>query len=168
MALLDYLQQRRSEIEAQIKALKAELGEIRVATDALTSSDVVSVSTSGVTAFRTKQSAVREGTIKDWVLRALEDVPEGLETDDVTQRVQDIGGPEVPRNSMTPQLSRLKRDGLITQVGRNWQLVKKRMTPEEAFGEGPPQMSGQPPFRPALADAVQEPNYLEDEDPFSL
>ncbi|MFL5297394.1 MAG: hypothetical protein ACJ798_13515 [Phenylobacterium sp.] len=119
MALLDYLAERRLEIEAQIKTLKGELAEIRIAEAALTG---VPTGRSVVSSHSGVSSVVREGSIKDWVLRALAQAPFGLETERVIEAVHRAGGPEVPRSSMTPQLSRLKAAGLITQYGRVWAI----------------------------------------------
>lgn len=119
MALLDYLSERRASIEAQMKALRAELAEIRIAEEALAGnspSRTAVVSSKG-------SSLVRAGSIKDWVLKALAHEAQGLETDGVISKVSEVGGPDVPRNSMTPQLSRLKADGLIEQHGRLWRLL---------------------------------------------
>jgi len=121
MALSDYLASRRAEIEAQIKALRAELTEIRIAEDALAGA----TPTRAAVASATGPATVRTGSIKDWVLKALMHEPEGLETDAVIFKVREIGGPEVSRNSMTPQLSRLKAARLIGQEGRLWRLPSK-------------------------------------------
>lgn len=117
MALIDYLDERREAIEAQIKALKAELAEIRIAEAALRGEPeakraiVVAPGT-----------IIRTGTIKDWVLKALNAFEAGLETDAVIEAIRKMGGPIVERSSMTPQLSRLKAAGLIEYNGRNWRL----------------------------------------------
>jgi hypothetical protein len=138
MALLDYLSGRRAEIEAQIKTLKGELAEIRIAEAALLGG---APGKTVVTSVR-GPSVVREGSIKDWVLKALQDHPSGLETEDVIISIVRIGGPSVPRNSMTPQLSRLKGAGLIEQAGRYWRLLSLNRPPnEETPGVSPPDAS---------------------------
>ena len=123
MALRDYLDYRRAALEAEIKVLQAELAEIRAAEAAISGLDggapVVAVR-------RQRQNqTVREGSIKAWILKVLDqyELDGGLVTDDVIRAVEVMGGPEVPRNSMTPQLSRLKKGGLIMQQGRKWRLM---------------------------------------------
>lgn len=133
MALLDYLSERRAAIEAQLKALRGELAEIRIAEEALmggvpTRTPVTTAKGSGL---------VRPGSIKDWVLKALAIEPDGLDTDAVIYKVIEIGGPTVPRNSMTPQLSRLKADGLLVQEGRLWKLLSKAQKEEAPSGYQP-------------------------------
>jgi hypothetical protein len=121
MALKDYLDTRRTEIEADIKRLRAELADIKKAEAA-----VYGGPGDQPPARRTRRgTGVRVGSIKDWILRALRREPLGLETEDVIAAVQAIGGPVVPRNSMTPQLSRLKAAGLVTLDGRLWRIVQE-------------------------------------------
>ena len=118
MALTDLLNQRRAEIAQQIKALKAELDEIQIAQDALAGGKQTRAPvgrSSGV---------VRFGSFKHWILQALQTVPDGLETDDVIRTVLSMGGPEISRSSMTPQLSRLKAATLVEQVGRRWRIAR--------------------------------------------
>lgn len=119
MALLDYLSARRAEIEAQMKALKGELAEIRVAEAALNGAPTGRTAVSGPQG----GGVVREGSIKDWVLKALSTYQGGMTTDGVRAAVAGLGGPDVPRNSMTPQLSRLKAAALIELDGRLWRLA---------------------------------------------
>jgi hypothetical protein len=87
---------------------------------------------------------VRARSIKDWILKALgtDDYYSGLVTDDVITAIGVIGGPEVSRSSITPQLSRLKADKLIEQEGRHWRLVR-RVLPQkdETPGGGTPGVS---------------------------
>lgn len=127
MALMDYLSTRRSEIEAHIKALRAELAEIRIAEAALSGEGV------GKTVVTTPKgpAVVREGSIKDWILRALTQAPEGLYTEGVITAIQTIGGPEVARSSITPQLSRLKAEGLVTYEVNKWWLLSRSDRNEE-------------------------------------
>jgi hypothetical protein len=135
MALLDYLTTRRGEIEAQMKALKAELAEIRIAEEALVGGQTTRTVMSGTRG----SSTVRAGSIKDWIMKALMQASKGLETDEVIEAVTAIGGPTVLRNSMTPQLSRLKGAGLIEQEGRLWRLVSHNAAQnDEALGVQPP------------------------------
>jgi hypothetical protein len=110
------LNARRAEIEAEIKALKLELEQVRAAEEAI-------AAISGEKP-KAKPSGVRNGSIKDWILKALETERAGLDTEGVISVVSFLGGPEVLRSSMTPQLSRLKSAGLIALDGRKWLLPK--------------------------------------------
>lgn len=118
---------RRVEIEAQIKTLKGELAEIRIAEAALAGGDTSRAPVSS----QQGPGAIRKGTIKHWVLLALAESGEPLTTEKVIEAVNIIGGPDVPRNSMTPQLSRLKAEGLIELDGRLWRLAPTRPQNDE-------------------------------------
>lgn len=133
MKLKEYLANRRAEIDAEIKALKAELAEIRIAEDALSGAPTGKT----VVASPKGPAVVREGSIKDWVLKALAHMPQGGETEQIITAISLLGGPLVPRNSMTPQLSRLKADELLELHGRLWRLAQKDETP----GVSPPDAS---------------------------
>lgn len=118
MALSDYLAERRQAIEAELKALKAELAEIKIAEEALQGR--ISARPVGVIVHRAM--TIREGSIKDWILKVLALGPHGMETDDIIATAKTIGGPEIPRSSITPQLSRLKSAGFIEYDGHFWRL----------------------------------------------
>jgi hypothetical protein len=122
MPVTELLAQRRAEIEAEIKKLRAELGQIRAAEEA-----IASMSGEMAPAPRSRRASgsanVRAGSIKDWIIKALTDHPAGLETEGVIDAVEKLGGPQVPRNSMTPQLSRLKASGYVALDGRLWRRV---------------------------------------------
>jgi len=123
MTLRAYLLSRSAAIEAEIKVLEVELAEIRVAQAAI-SGEADAIPSTPIRR-RRRPTTVRDGSIKAWILRVLAEFePDGgLVTDDVIHAVEAMGGPEVLRNSMTPQLSRLKANGVITQQGRRWKLA---------------------------------------------
>lgn len=133
MSLKNYLAERRAEVEAQIKALKAELTEIRVAEEALSGNG------GGRSVLNTSRgpAVVRDGSIKDWIIKALTINPFGLETDNVINEIVQMGGPTVERSSVTPQLSRLKSSGLIEKRGRLWQLPIQTQREETPDGYQP-------------------------------
>lgn len=117
MSLRDYLSARREEIEAQIKALRSELNEIKIAEAALSGDGervAMTILPGG--------NAIRPGSIKDWVIKALTAYPDGLDTEALIEAVRKMHGPIFLRSSTTPQLSRLKSAGLIRQDGRLWRL----------------------------------------------
>lgn len=145
MALLDYLSSRRAEIEAQMKALRGELAEIRLAEQALLGNAPGKTAVSGPQG----GGVVREGSIKDWILKALSTIQGGMTTEGVMSAVVDLGGPDVPRNSMTPQLSRLKAASLIELDGRLWRLTANNSAmfrKDEAPGVQPPDASDEDSF----------------------
>jgi hypothetical protein len=126
MDLDDFIAKRRADITRQISALQMELAKLDAAEQAAARIRVGWGIEQAPSTSQMRQPAkgrpIRAGSIKDWILKALNVRPGGLETEEVITQVGLLGGPDVPRNSMTPQLSRLKQAGWIVQVGRLWML----------------------------------------------
>lgn len=115
--LRDFLANRRSEIQTQLKALRAELREIEAASSALQE---------GNDSFRSEVTASRRDrtTLKDMAIAVLTDRPEGLEANDVRDQIAERYNVQVKRESMSPQLSRLAKEGVIRRGGHNKWLLK--------------------------------------------
>jgi hypothetical protein len=129
MDLAGFIQTRRAEIADEIRVLQKELARLDAAERAAARVDVgwqtaSSEETVAVQARPKRGPSVRVGTIKDWIVKALASQPGGLQTEEVIIAIELIGGPTVPRNSMTPQLSRLKKNGVITYSGKHWMVVQ--------------------------------------------
>jgi hypothetical protein len=72
-------------------------------------------------------------TMKDLVRRALrERFPEGAKAAELVELFnREWGRPDVIRSSLSPQLSRLKKDGEVTLDGEIWKLATNSGTPIE-------------------------------------
>ena len=116
--LRDFIAKRKAEIREQMTALRQELSELQRA-EAAISGEPASPSTRQTTA-----GQPGKGTIKDMILQVLEDRAKGAESPEVIDLIKARFDVEVPRTSMSPQLSRLKADGLLTIIGKNWILPK--------------------------------------------
>lgn len=117
LPLRDYLAQRRSEVQASIKALRTELAELDAAEKALgdpgQSPKVKRERGTGGTGKK---------TLKEMALDALRANPEGADAQAILSWIKDTHGLEVARESMSPQLSRLGHEGVITRDGLTWRL----------------------------------------------
>lgn len=118
VTLRDFLANRRSEIQAQIKALRSELREIEAASAALQESQ------GGAEPSPAKKTRGRGPTLKEMAIAVLSDHPDGLEANDVLDRIAERYGFQVKRESMSPQLSRLAGEGIIRRGGHNKWLLK--------------------------------------------
>lgn len=147
---MDYLAQRRADIEAQMKALRAELAEIKIAEAALAGVGTESAAPPVVVG----GSILRAGSIKDWIMKAMSAFPNGLETDAVIEAIRKMGGPLVIRSSVTPQLSRLKAAGLIEYNGRHWRLPVKDEPEKDETPDG---------YQPSSASGLED--LLDEETP---
>ncbi|MHA7884943.1 hypothetical protein [Nitratireductor rhodophyticola] len=114
--LRDFIDRRRAEIKAQISSLKSELKELSTAESALKSGAPLNENQS--------KSSSSKNTIKEMVAHVLDDVPGGAEATEIVELIGNRFGEEVPRSSLSPQLSRMKEDGVLVLDGRTWRLSK--------------------------------------------
>lgn len=129
--LRDFLTNRRSEIQTQLKALRGELREIEAASAALQDPQAEGS--------RPDAAITRRGrpTLKEMAITILTDHPDGLEANDVRDRIAERFDVQVKRESMSPQLSRLAKEGIIRRGGHNKWLLKTQITASSGqSGEG--------------------------------
>lgn len=115
MSLRDYIADRRVALKAQIQQLRAELRELDIAEAALSSETGEA---------EPSQSAP---TIKGMVTVVLKTGP--ADAHEIVGEIKKNFGVEVARSSLSPQLSRLKAEGVVQLDGTKWSLVPKRPTP---------------------------------------
>lgn len=107
-----FLDERETAIKGQLKALRLELAEIKVARVALegASGEVI-------------HSAAQSGpTIKDMIRRVLEGAANGMTSNEVLANIKAEFGKDVERTSLSPQLSRMKGDGEVFLDDDKWYL----------------------------------------------
>jgi hypothetical protein len=112
--LRDFILTRESEIKSQIKALRAELCDLKVAKSALEPQ---------VGALGTDSSSSAIKTIKEMIRDALKSSPVGLTSTEILIKINDIGLRHIERTSLSPQLSRMKEDGEVTLRDNFWFLA---------------------------------------------
>lgn len=128
--LRQFLSERREQIQAQMKTLRAELREIEAATAALP--DATSIGESRAAVARERR---RGPTLKVLAVQVLKHYPDGLEANDIRQKIAETHGIEIKRSSMSPQLSRLAKDGIVRLAGRRWLLLSEQAAPiDETVG----------------------------------
>lgn len=128
--LRQFLSDRRAEIQEQMKMLRAELRELDAASAALPDA-VAPQETARVARER------REGpTLKVMAVEVLKQHPDGLEANDIRAQIGQIYGVEVKRSSMSPQLSRLAKDGIVRLAGHKW-LLRSSQAALDWFAEPP-------------------------------
>ncbi|MEZ5938774.1 MAG: hypothetical protein R3C52_11220 [Hyphomonadaceae bacterium] len=65
-----------------------------------------------------------EMTLKEKIITVLRGYPTGLEVQDLSNIISSVFGEEVPRTSLSPQLSRMKQAGEVALLGREWVLAQ--------------------------------------------
>lgn len=101
---------REAAIKEQIKALRTELAEIRVARGALAAGPVDSSTSRGNANL----------TIKEMVKAILGGAPAGMTAHDILAAIKVDYDKEIERTSLSPQLSRLKADDEVRLIGDRW------------------------------------------------
>lgn len=125
------LESKIQEIEAELAPLKSELAEARKALHAISgaflSSETQAVVGDSDIAAQPEISTVAGLTMKQLTVRALRDhfVDGATAAQLLDYFASEWGRTDIMRSSFSPQLSRLKQDGVIYLNGRTWHLVKQ-------------------------------------------
>lgn len=117
--LREFMAARRAEIQSQIKALRLEMAEIDAAFSAL------SLEGQAKPARERGSSGTGKKTLKELAIEAIRSRHEGMEAAEILRWIKDMAGKDVPRESLSPQLSRLGQDGTLMREGMVWKLGPK-------------------------------------------
>lgn len=117
-----FLSERLSVIDAQMKALREEKAKLKQAID-LFKDDKTQKSGH-------RQTINGEPIFKEKIKTTLtEKYPNGATANDILAYVNERWEREIIRSSLSPQLSRLKKEGVITLDNDVWKLAKNESTP---------------------------------------
>lgn len=129
--LLDKITSERATLNAEMKALNERVSELHEKLSRLDQAEAAlkgySLSTFKFLKPAESESArapVRGMTIKQMVIKALEDHPNGLIALDILSEINSRFGKSYVRTSLSPQLSRLGKAGKIHKSGKHWILGK--------------------------------------------
>lgn len=111
-SLPDFVRDRRAEIETQMQAFQEELAQLDSVESMLSGKRVVI------------KEARNAPTIKEQILSVLADEVDGVRSNEILDVIKKKYGTNLLRESLSPQLSRLKDEGKITLTGRKWFLAK--------------------------------------------
>ncbi|MCG5234925.1 hypothetical protein [Xanthobacter oligotrophicus] len=150
--LSDFLIRRRREIAEAQDRLHAELHALNVESDQIelaakvagvedhvvTKETYVERTIFGGLIRGSREKVVAERTIKEAVVRTLTDAGRGMTAQEILPVVNKHLGVDYPRTSLSPQLSRLKHDGIVERNGIVWSLVSapQKEEPPSAPAEG--------------------------------
>jgi hypothetical protein len=133
--LLATIAHRRSEIASQIEALKLEDADLAVAQRAVTRllqriahAPSAPTLSSGITrpAKRGRAPKFGDRTQRDLVVAALADAePPWLGADGIIAAVKAADGVALPKRTLSPLLSVMKREGLLTRQGHQVALISR-------------------------------------------
>lgn len=130
MTLEEFITMRRAELvraqadlRAQLQSLVDEQKKLdRAAYAAGLPQEPIAIAGAAPVAKARKVRRASGATIKDAVVQVLTRVGHGVSAIDLLPLVNDILGVDYPRSSLSPQLSRLKSEGILTLRGKLWLL----------------------------------------------
>jgi DNA-binding transcriptional ArsR family regulator len=111
--LKEYLAARETHIRAKIAELRSELKEVLAAREAISPSVE-------------SDSEPKRLTIKQMAADTLHDIEDGDTAEGLIRRIRDRYGVDIPRTSLSPQLSRLKDDNvvLVDEATKKWRHTR--------------------------------------------
>lgn len=127
--IFTYLSDERKSLEAKIAELKDSIDKIDATVSMLrhgspTVQSLVKPSSKGP---RAKSGSVKPSkTIKQMVTLILEDHPSGLEALEIIEKIKVRFNEDIMRTSLSPQLSRLKRDKKLRRDNFIWTLITEK------------------------------------------
>ena len=141
-ALREFIRNRRNELLRQISTLQSELKELDLAQSAIgdhmTETFVADTSLREIAeAGQVARPRLRsKKTIKQMAVDMLCDKPNGATAIEIIELIHERFGVDVPRASISPQLSRLKLDGEVEYTNNKWSLPQHLIEQNEAPPEG--------------------------------
>lgn len=101
--LIEFLEAREAAIKLQMRSLQDELRKVHLARNAISSDAPHEMLSSGP-----------RKTHRDYIMQILDERPDGATSEHLVDLVHAKFNVEIPASSMSSQLSRAKRDGLVT------------------------------------------------------
>jgi len=125
-SIRDILAERKAEIKTLQAQLKKEMQDILAAEAAFSPSSEPQVSVA------LKRGRGARTTLKDMIVGVLQDYSTGADSYKILALIRDKYGVEVKRESLSPQLSRLKNDDNVLELrGSDWFLLPEKNTAPE-------------------------------------
>lgn len=98
-----------------------------------------------------------EKTIKEAVVEILQWEDDGMPAVDILAKLHERFGFDYPRTSLSPQLSRLKAEGMLVREGMNWRLADTSAETNEA-ADDPSAAPISQPVGPFAGDPLADPS----------
>jgi len=122
-SIRDILAERKAEIKALQAQLKKEMQDILAAEAAFSPSSEAQVSVA------LKRGRGSRTTLKDMIVGVLQEHSSGADSYKILELIKEKYGIEVKRESLSPQLSRLKNDDNVLELrGSDWFLIPQKNT----------------------------------------
>ncbi len=123
------LRNQLGRLTTEIESVKLELQDVDTALAAIDGK----IKSSNVAQVRTNNESSAPRTIKEMILEILALMPDGAEATELLSFIDERFGKKLERTSLSPQLSRLKKDGLISLSGKVWTINEEGSDESEPF-----------------------------------
>lgn len=129
--LREFLDQREQEIAAEVRRLRRELVEVRAARHAISEEGSHRTAPS-------RHVPAERLTLKDRIRSVLAKEATGVTSDFIIDAIEQDFGLRVPRSSLSPQLSRLKKENVVARdaATNTWRLVEQENAPPQDAADG--------------------------------
>ncbi len=134
MKVVATLLERKKELHGEIEAALEELRAIEIALGAfqnISNAKMVNVERAQADLFAPKpKRKTTNPTIKQMIVLVLEESESGLDAWTILNEINSRWQKDLARTSLSPQLSRLKHEGILIYVNQKWLLAKKDEAPD--------------------------------------
>jgi hypothetical protein len=125
--LIEFVRRRRREIDAEEERLKLELEKLHAERSALNYAERMHMRTAEKETYLDKKfnttAFIRRGTIKEKVINILKEHKNGLVALEILAKINNEREIPLERTSLSPQLSRLRQEGILDLDGTIWRLA---------------------------------------------
>ena len=123
---LSYYQSLVADIDFKIAAHQTSVEQLNLAEDNDLNLLYLEPSVAATSnAFNNTQSGFSEWSAKDMILHILRGAPEGYDVHTILNLMSSVFGVQVPRTTVSPQLSRMKHDRVVQLRGDTWSLTNQ-------------------------------------------
>ncbi|QEN88747.1 hypothetical protein FZC33_21660 [Labrys sp. KNU-23] len=163
-SLNQFIMRRRAELEAAEEALRAQIREIAnereqlrkaaigagLALESILDRDEHRETPTKPLSPPRSQKRASEKTIKEAVVALLKRYGRGMTALEILPEINAALNVDYPRTSLSPQLSRLKADGIVMREGNVWSLVEWATGNDEASDNAPMKESSEASDNPGV------------------
>lgn len=120
--LRDFVNKRKKEILFQLKELRSELRDLKAVETTLNPASALGESS------KTNARGARSGpTLQDMILEVLKREKSGLTAIQILEKIEEKFEKQVPRSSLSPQLSRLRAKEVIALNAGLWEVIHREL-----------------------------------------
>lgn len=130
-ALVEPLRQEIQQKKSELQSYESELSDVEKSLAAIGMVNGVQTDVDFASRSFARHGKIREGTIKDFIVQVLSSEPKGLVALDILSAINKRFNKNYDRTSLSPQLSRLRHEGLLDRRGIVWHMKHAPLEEED-------------------------------------